>query len=77
MRTEIREIPLPEGACPHIRREFAMAYGELGEVLDENPGAYYCMRKGYSLGNPNDPGYDRINRCLAGGPCPLVDRPDR
>lgn len=78
MPNEMRKISLPPGACPDIRREYAVTRdARTGEILDENAIAYSCERKGLSLGNPDDAGYDRINQCMAGGPCPLAEKPDR
>ena len=77
MPYEIRKASLPRGACPDIRREYAVTRDpRTGEILDENAIAYCCVRKRRSLGNPTDPGYDRINQCMAGGSCPLAEKPD-
>ena len=77
MPYEIRKISLPRGACPDIRREYAVSLDpRTGEILHENAIGYCCVRKRRSLGNPTDSGYDHINQCMAGGPCPLAEKPD-
>ena len=71
-----RRVPLAAGACEHIRRQWRVVPSDTGEGLEEVWGAYCCAKKGMRLGDPGEAG-NRIDACMAGGPCPHADVPDK